>query len=182
MAKLKFLKVATMPGSLVADAFYFVENGTYAESYVTDDAGVAHAIGNTAMINSLISSALSSSNALEVVADITARDALSLVSNTIVLVEDASADATVASGAALYIYKASNTTFSKIAEYESLDITLSWSLIQGRPASTPADIDDAVSKRHAHANIATLNKFSEDGDGDASYDGNAVMKWTTTNW
>ena len=182
MAKLKFIKATTMPGSPEADAFYFIENGTFAESYVTDDAGVAKGIGNTAMINNLISAALSSANALEVVATIAARDALTLVSNTMVLVEDASADATVTAGAALYIYKAASTAYTKIAEYESLDITLSWSMITGKPSSTPANIDDAVSKVHTHDNKATLDKISQDSDGDAAYDGNPVMKWKTTNW
>ena len=51
----KFFKVTSLPGSLVADALYFVENGQYAEAYVTDSAGVAKKLGNTSMIENIAS-------------------------------------------------------------------------------------------------------------------------------
>lgn len=59
------------------------------------------------------------------VADITARNALNsqLSAGDRVMVDDATADATVASGWALYQWIASNT-WRKIAEQESLDITV----------------------------------------------------------
>ena len=53
MSLVKFYKVTELPLSLQANAFYYVENGEYAESYLTDDAGVAKKIGNTAMIEAL---------------------------------------------------------------------------------------------------------------------------------
>lgn len=51
----KFFKVASLPVSPVADALYFVENGQYAEAYVTDSAGVAKKLGNTSMIENIAS-------------------------------------------------------------------------------------------------------------------------------
>ena len=51
--QVKFYKVTELPGTLVADAFYYVENGEYAEAYLTDSAGAAKKIGNTAMIETL---------------------------------------------------------------------------------------------------------------------------------
>lgn len=60
MAQIRFFKVATLPGTLEPDSFYFVENGSYSESYLTNSAGVARSIGNSTMINALINEALSS--------------------------------------------------------------------------------------------------------------------------
>lgn len=54
MSVIKFIKTNSMGGTLEPNAFYFVENGTFAESYLTDSDGVAKAIGNSAMIASVI--------------------------------------------------------------------------------------------------------------------------------
>ena len=184
---LNFFKVATLPGSLTADSFYYVENGTYAESYVTDTSGVAHAIGNSAMINALagavVTSALADYNTVEIVADIAARNALTLARNTTVLVLDASADATVDSGSALYAYRESDTSWIKLTEYESVDVALTWANLSGKPSSAPSQIDDAVAKRHTHANSAELAKIGE-ADGAMTYDGDPVGApvWSTTAW
>lgn len=37
---------------------------------------------------------------------------------------------------------------------------LTWDLIQGRPTSSVADIDDAVRRKHTHANASTLDELS----------------------
>jgi len=50
MAEVKFYKVTSLPQVLVANSFYYVENGNYAEAYLTDDTGVAKKVGNTVMI------------------------------------------------------------------------------------------------------------------------------------
>lgn len=188
MAQVKFYKVTTLPGSLEANAFYYVENGAYAESYLTNSAGVARAVGNTAMINALIDAALANwsgaASTVSIVADITARDALiaTLEANAMILVVDASADASVGSGSALYAYAADTSTIYKIAEYESMDVVLQWSDLQGGPTSTPAQIDNAVSMAHSHANKATLDKLGEDADG-LLFNGQGVgSRWTTNNW
>lgn len=186
MSNLKFHKVTSLPGTLEADAFYFVDNGTYAESYLTDSTATAHSIGNTSMIEAvagpLITTELADFNSLEIVADIAARDALGLTRNAMVLVEDASADANVGSGAALYAYKEATTDWSRIAEYESLDIVLSWANISGKPSSSPANIDDAVTKRHTHINKSTLDKIGETG-GLMTFDGTEIStQWNTLNW
>jgi hypothetical protein len=181
---LSFHKVVTLPGTLVANAFYFVENGSYSESYLTDDTAVAKSIGNSAMINSLadarIVTALADFNLVEIVADIAARNALPTAKNQMALVLNATGDATVASGSALYAYRESNSTWYKLSEYESMDVALTWANISGKPASSPATIDDAVSKRHTHTNQATLSEAS----GSLRYNGQPVggTDWTTNNW
>jgi hypothetical protein len=49
----KFFKVDVLPTPLVANAFYYVENGQYAEAYLTDTNGVAKKVGNSQMIEAL---------------------------------------------------------------------------------------------------------------------------------
>jgi len=188
MATITFHKVTTLPGSPVSNAMYFVENGTYSETYVTNSAGTAKSLGNSVMINALadarIATALADLNVVEVAANITARNALAGTRNLLVMVLDATGDATVASGAALYVYREATAEWVKVAEYESMDVTLAWANISGRPASAVALIDDAVTKRHTHTNAAYLDKIGETG-GALTYNGSPVggsPTWTTTNW
>jgi hypothetical protein len=188
MATIQFHKVSSLPGTLAADSFYFVLNGTYAEGYLTNSAGEARSIGNSSMINALIAEALSSlpsSGApLLFVADIAARNALEedLTQAVFVLVQDATGDPTVTAGAALYAWNPATTSWVKVAEYESMDVTLTWSAIQGRPASSPAQIDSAVAATHSHTNKATLDKFSEAG-GLVRFDGSPIpAEWNGANW
>jgi hypothetical protein len=184
----KFFKEDVLPGVLEANAFYFVENGTYAESYLTDDTGAARSIGNSAMIGAiatpLIAAQLAQLNRVEIVANNAARDALAGNDrNQLVLSLDATADATVAAGAALYVFRNSDNSWIKVSEYEGLDVTVTWASITGKPASAVALIDDAVTKRHTHANQAVLDKWSESG-GLPQYDGQPVggTQWGTTDW
>lgn len=186
---LTFHKVAALPGTLVADAFYLVENGNYAETYVTDDAGVAKMVGNSVMTNALIAEALANwsgaGNMVEIVADIAARDTLiaTLDHNAMILVIDATGDPTVNSGSALYAYDDTAAEVYKIAEYESMDVVIQWAAIQGGPTSTPAQIDDAVSKAHSHTNKTVLDDLTDNGSGGLLYKGVAVTTdWTTRNW
>lgn len=50
MSAVRFYKVTALPTPLVPDAFYYVQNGDYAEAYLTDSNGVAKKVGNTEMI------------------------------------------------------------------------------------------------------------------------------------
>ena len=53
MAAIRFFKVVALPATLVENAFYYVQNGSYAEQYITDSSGVAKKVGNTQMIQEL---------------------------------------------------------------------------------------------------------------------------------
>lgn len=188
MADIKFHKVSVLPGTLEANSFYFVLNSNYCESYLTNAAGEAKSIGNSAMINALISAALSSlpTSGAPVLyaADIAARDALepSLTQAVFVLVTDASDDPTVTSGAAMYAWNVTGSTWIKVSEYESMDVEVTWASITGKPTSTPTQIDAAVTNSHTHANKATLDKFSESG-GLLRFNGSPIpTEWNGTNW
>ena len=167
-------RVNALPGTLAPSTMYIVASAEagLAEVVFSDKTGAAsrHVLNKTE-VQTMIDGAFSSFSNMLVVADIAARDALTLNRNALVLVLDASADATVDTGAATYVYNLAATTFVKIAEYESMDVTLTWTSIQGRPTSAVADIDDAVAKRHTHANLAQLNKVGEDLDGNFTYNG-----------
>lgn len=187
---LKFHKVTTLPGTLEADSFYFVNSGNYAESYITSSDGTAKSIGNSSMITTIAQNivntaiAQAAANPVEIVANIAARNTLtgSASTNKLILVTDATGDATVAAGAALYVFNKTTNTTTKIAEYEAMDVTLTWSSISGRPTSAVSEIDDAVTKRHTHANKTTLDKLGESG-GSLTFSGQAVStNWNTTNW
>ena len=166
MATIKFHKVLVLPGTLEADSLYFVSNSTYSETYLTDSAGVAKSIGNSAMIaavaNTEISTRLAQHNLVEIVADITARNLLATQDrNLVVMVLDATGDATVAAGAALYAFRNSDNSWTKVAEYEGMDAVVQWSNINGRPTSSVAQIDSAVTNSHTHSNKAVLDGTQE---------------------
>ena len=93
-----------------------------------------------------------------VVNDIAARDGLeSPKQGDLCWVKDATADATVSTGAAQYIYDGS--AWVKIAEAESMDLVINWADIQGKEA-----VEAAMGKAHEHANADLLNGISASGD------------------
>ncbi len=96
--------------------------------------------------------ALSATGATSVVADITARNALTPSTGDIAFVTDASADATVGSGAATYVWDGS--AWVKISEAEGIDFTL-----------TAADITNVASGNLVATDVqAALNELQTDVD------------------
>lgn len=181
MAEVKFFKLTTLPGSPVANSWYLISNGSYAETYVTNSSGVAKMVGNSTMINQLIDQALTGLNSTEIVANIAARNALVLNRNAVVYVIDATGDNTVTAGAASYLFNNANDTWIKLTEFESLDAAVSWTSVSGRPTSLPGAIDLAVTNSHTHANKSTLDLVTDVG-GVLFYNGVEVKNWNTTNW
>ena len=184
MARFQIHKVTALPSPLEAHAIYLVTSGTdYVEIYVTGaSASTVRRHINEADVQSLIDAAVGGLGAMDIVDDIAARDALDLSENAIVLVLDASADATISSGAATYAYRASPDLWVKISEAESMDLALTWASLSGKPSSVVAEIDDAVAKKHSHANKTQLDKIDE-VDGQLTYAGSAVSTdWATIGW
>lgn len=188
MADLKIYKETALPAPTEANALYLVAPGGDAsalEVYATDSTGtVARRVPTKSDINSMIDAKLSGAGGgLVVVDDIAARDALGTPDGgTMVLVLDASDDATVDSGAATYVY-VTGTGWVKISEAESLDLILDWDDIQNGPSSTAANIDQAVNWRHQHSNKTQLDKIGEDGNGNLTYGGaRPTVAWASTGW
>lgn len=88
------------------------------------EAAVAGALQDSKDYTDAQIASLDMSNAAVFAADIAARDALVLSKNSFVFVADASADATVDTGAALYFYNLATTSYTKVAEYESMDFVI----------------------------------------------------------
>ncbi|MDD5360409.1 MAG: hypothetical protein PHI79_03425 [Sulfurovaceae bacterium] len=186
MAIFKVYKETALPGTLTPHSIYFIApaSSSYVEIYVTDSAGTAHRhIPTESDINQMIIDAISNSSSTQIVNDITARDALTPSSPITVFVIDATDDATVASGGATYIYNINTTSWVKISEAESLDLSLTWASITGKPTSSTTDIDDAVSKKHTHTNKTQLDLIGQDTDGNLTYNGsNPFAALSSTGW
>lgn len=179
-------KTTAVPGTYAANELYCVTsaNTDHFELYLTNNAGTAiRRIPTEADINTLIANAIVAAGSAEIVDDITARDALTLTKNTTVVVVDATGDATVTAGAAEYLWDNANSAWIKLSEFESQDIALTWAALTGKPTSTPAAIDTAVTNSHTHANKTELDKIGQLADGNLSYDGAYVKTaFETTAW
>ena len=183
------MKVNAVPVSSewLPNTIYYVKDlndATLTNVYITNSDGTAirHVI-NKAEIQVMIDSSLANFNQTVIVADITERNALVLTKNTPVWVLDATGDTTVASGAALYLFNVANSTFIKLSEAESMDVTLNWASIQNKPTSAVADIDDAVARKHSHSNKATLDLLTQDAQGYLLVNGAPpVIAWDTVAW
>lgn len=187
MAVVKLFRETALPQTLEPNSIYLIAppaKPNYFEMYV---------VGNTTSavkriitqddVQAMIDASLSGVSEITIVNNITERNALNPTRNMFVLVLDATGDSTVSSGSASYVYRASTQEWIKIAEYESMDIVVQWSQIQGRPNSTPADIDDAVAKRHTHTNMTQLNKIGEDANGNLLYNNQyPKIAWDSTGW
>lgn len=187
MPTFKIFRETALPSTIEPYSIYFIaptSKPNYVELYVSNNTGTAtRKIIDQEDIQSLINSSISQLASLQVIENITARNALNPTANTQVLVLDATGDPTVASGAATYVYRVSNTTWYKISEAESLDVVINWANIQGKPTSTVSQIDTAVANSHTHTNKTQLDKINEDGNGNFTYNGALpVIAWSSTGW
>lgn len=188
MATFKIFKETALPGTPEANSIYLIAPPGYpnlVEIVVTNNAGTAphrHVL-NTADVEAMIADSLSSVSELTIVSNIAARNALTPSGTIYVYVEDATGDATVASGGATYLYKPSTTSWIKTSEAESLDVSFTWSSLVGKPTSSPAAIDAAVAASHSHSNITQLNAIGQNGASEMTYNGVQVKtEWSTTGW
>ena len=189
--QLKIHRVTSLPSQLEAYSIYLVappSKPDYVEMYVSDSTGArAKRIIREEDIDALITNKIQEKvkpiSEIKVVDNNEALQALSGEESTVfIYVKDATQvpGAEVERGGATFIRDGS--TWVKVAEAESLDVSLEWDSIPGRPTSEPTYIDDAVSKRHLHTNLTQLNKIGEEG-GELTYGGRPVSTaWTTTDW
>lgn len=187
----KVYRETALPGSLEPYSVYFIApsgagNSDFLELYVTNAAGTStRRVVNRSDVLSMIQAEMASAgvNNLIIVADITERDGLSLASPAFAYVKDATDDVSVDAGGATYLWDNDKEEWIKVSEAESLDIELKWSEIDGRPSSSVANIDDAVTKRHTHANKTQLDKVGEDNNGNFTYGGSIPhIAWDTIGW
>lgn len=53
MSAIRFFKVTQLPATPVPNSFYYVQNGNYAEQYLSDHIGNLKKVGNTQMVEEL---------------------------------------------------------------------------------------------------------------------------------
>lgn len=182
---LSFERVTSLPDPLSPSTVYILrpnESSPYVELYYTSEDG--NSIYRQPILNDiqqLIADAIAAipsggGGVQEVIyaATIADRNSKTYLSNALVLVGDATADPTVNSGSALYFFNFATTTWYKIAEYESLDLSFDWNTLLNKPTSSAADIDDAVAKRHEHLNTEVLNALGKDVDNNLTFNGTPV--------
>lgn len=186
---LTFHRFTAVPSTWPANAVCFVRVNGVAETYVVDGDGNPYPATNTQAIATTVNTLLSDFNLVQVVDNIAARDAYvasATTQNQLFLVLDATADNRVGSGAAFYAYQEAQGgnpgVFHFISDFESQNLVLNWSSIQGKPNATVSQIDDAVDNAHTHSNMAVLDGLS-DVNGQLQYNG-AVLgaTFTTTDW
>jgi hypothetical protein len=184
MTKFAVSKVAALPGTLAPSTLYFVSDAVNADLmkvYLSDSTGasVRHLLTKQE-VDIAISTAVSAANAMIRVADIAARDALTPPGNMLVLVTDATGDPTVLTGAATYFWD--GAVWTKMTEFESVDVVQSWANLQGKPTSTVAAIDAAVAASHSHTNKAVLDLLT-DNAGALQYNGSPIATaYTAEAW
>lgn len=188
MPSYKIFKETAVPAQIEANAIYLVAPAAQPgvlEVYVSDASGTATRKAlDAATVQTMIDAAIQAgSGGLVIVDDLAARDQLVPTNGTQALVIDASADAAVDAGTATYVWRESTTSWIKIAESESMDLSLAWAGITGRPTSSPAQIDAAVTASHSHANKTQLDALGEDEDQQLTYRGQRpTIAWSSTNW
>lgn len=186
MSTARLFKETAVPQAFEANGIYFIKAGNRLRVLVADSAGTGFASTITdAEVQTMIESALTAAGSQQsFVADTIAdRDALAPDAIVTVVVLDASADSTVTSGSATYMWLPTQGVWHKLSESESMDVVQNWINIAGRPASSVSQIDDAVAKKHAHTNMSQLNKVGEDGSGNFTYGGvRPRPPFESTNW
>ena len=183
----KVHRVTALPTILDPYSVYYVAPAStpnYVEIYVSNAAGTtAKRVINESDIKTLISEELSKVSSLVIFNTIAERNAATPTTNKFAYVINATADSTVKVGGASYLYNTGNSTWTKISESESLDVSLTWAGIVGKPNSSVSAIDLAVTNSHTHSNKQILDKVGEDSNGSLMYNNKIVTtQWTTTNW
>lgn len=188
MSTFKVFKETALPGTLQPHSVYFVAPAAapeLVEIYVTNaDASTPHRhVLNKTEVQDMIDASIGAANSLQIVADIAARDALTPAQAVYVYVQDAAGDVTVNSGGATYLYNPATSTWIKTSEAESMDVQVTWASLIGKPTSTPAQIDAAVTASHSHTNKTQLDQIGQNSAGEMTYAGVQVKtEWSSTGW
>ena len=90
---------------------------------------------------------------------------------------------TVGTGSAYTLYLLRADKSLQRVSFEASDVPdVTWANLQNKPTSAVADIDDAVAKRHDHANKTELDKISELESGKPAYDNNELAYFSDIKW
>lgn len=187
MAALAIKRVTTTPTVFEPSTLYFVRGARAGFFDIimtgTDVTDVRMTQGiDEARVDEMIGTRMNNFAQALIYDDIAARDAAttSHLTDRMVFVRDAKDDPTVDTrldannqpipSAAFYLFKFDLQEYVKLVDWNDIDLVLNWDAIQGRPVSTPTQIDDAVAKAHPHGNKVILDDLGDNGT-DLTYKG-----------
>ena len=164
--RLSIKRVLTKPVAPFDPSTMYIVQGTSptrCELYFSDATGATLRNPVTEQeASDLISAQLAGFSNIHAVADITARNALNLTSSGMVMVADAfvvsepanNAYVSTPGTAAMYMFNAQAVApapeWTKIYEFEGMDVQLLWANLVDKPTSSVADIEAAVALQHDH--------------------------------
>jgi len=210
-SQIKFFKESTLPGTLEADAVYFIEaadpsggSGDYAEFYVTDNAGVAHGVGTQSWVTAIggtggtdvavasgtvtgTNLVLTLTDSTTVTVDVTALQADIRVTGGVFNSGTNEIDFTMSDSSTFSVPVAALLPITSDASLTGdgggtpLSVAISPDANQGLTLNANGLYVDS-SDFHAHTNKAELDKVTEDANGCQLYDGNYPDYWTTAGW
>ena len=186
MSKFTIVRVASLPSTITPSTMYILKQPTsqVAEVYFSNNDGsqLVPSITEQFITDKFASLLATGMGEIQIVDTINDRNRVTKNGNSLIMVIDATGDEFGSTGTVLYLYRAVNASYFRVSVFdENRDGVSSgggtsgpvwWDTIQGKPASTPAQIDDAVSKAHVHSNQATLDRIGVTEDGVLTVDGN----------
>lgn len=194
MSAIRILRASSLPTSPALrekNCMYLVKQPgkTTFDMYVVDAAGNAFSGFTSERLTEVIAEYSNTTRETESVANIAARNALVNPGNRLVFVDDATGDPTVEFGSAMYFYKASTASYTKVwaadgsAGGGGSSGNVQWSDIVGAPNVSIAALEQAVANSHTHTNKDVLDKLSVVG-GELHYNGSKVasVSMGATNW
>ena len=152
--------IGAAPASHNHDSAYAAVNHNHDADYA--DAGHTHS-DKADLVNGKVpvSQIPDEVKEIRIAANIAARNAMTgLFAGLSVYVTDATADSTVSSGGAWYLYN--GTSWIKTAESESMDMVLQWANVQGKPSTFPP-------AAHTHSEYAAAGHNHDSDYADAGH-------------
>lgn len=187
MSKFTIVRVTSLPSTITPSTMYILKQPTsqVAEVYFSNNDGsqLVPGISEQFITDKFASLLATGMGEIQIVDTINDRNRVTKNGNSLIMVIDATGDEFGSTGTALYLYRAINASYFRVSVFdENRDGVSSggggtngpvwWNTIQGKPSSTPEQIDDAVSKAHTHSNQATLDRIGVTDDGVLTVDGN----------
>ena len=184
MSKFTITRVTSLPPVIHPSTMYILKtpSSAVAEVYFSNSDGTQLVPGITEQfISDKFASLLSSGmGEIQIVENINDRNRASKNGNCLIMVIDATGDGFGSTGTTLYLYRAINSSYFRISSFDENQNAVGnsggtgsvwWDMVQGRPASTPEQIDQAVQDRHSHGNKDTLDRIGVTPDGVLTVDG-----------
>ena len=184
MSKFKIVRVTTLPSTITPSTMYILKTPTsaIAEVYFSNNDGSVLVPGITEQFitDSFASLLASGMGQIEIVENINERNRANKNGNCLIMVIDATGDEFGSTGTVLYLYRAINSSYFRVSSFDGTNDainggtvgTIWWDTIQGRPTSTPEQIDQAVADSHTHSNKSVLDRIGVTADGVLTVDGN----------